>query len=169
MKPRRLDNAAWGFTSSCFVCEESNDRGLRIPFFHHDDRVVAEFSLADAFSGAPRVVHGGVVLSVLDEAMAWAAIAIGGRFAMTRSTSATFARPVRPGRRYRVEGFVDAVDRHTVFTHAVVLDEGGRQCAGASAELAVLSEAAAGRAIGEVTGDDRRYLRGDDAEPSARP
>ena len=57
-----LDNARWGFVTNCFVCEVSNSAGLRIPFAHDTDRelVVAEFTLNDAFSGAPSWVHGGV-------------------------------------------------------------------------------------------------------------
>jgi hypothetical protein len=39
----RLLNSRWGFESNCFVCEERDDSGLRIPFFHDrdDDAVVA--------------------------------------------------------------------------------------------------------------------------------
>ena len=74
----RLHNDDWGYETNCFVCEATNERGLRIPFFHDDeaDVVVAELHLGHAFSGAPTLLHGGIVLAVLDEAMAWAAIAI---------------------------------------------------------------------------------------------
>src|SRR3954454_15176547 len=62
----RLHNETWGFDSNCFVCEPRNDAGLRIPFDHDDetDTVVAEFTLDDAFSGAPSYVHGGVTLAI---------------------------------------------------------------------------------------------------------
>ena len=36
MTRHRLDNDAWGFESSCFVCEGRNERGLRVPSFHDD-------------------------------------------------------------------------------------------------------------------------------------
>ena len=65
--------------------------------------MVATFSLGDRFSGAPSYVHGGVTLAVLDEAMAWAAIAIGGKFAVTAETTTRFLRPVLVGKTYRVE------------------------------------------------------------------
>ena len=37
----RLDNSRWGLESNCFVCEEKNLGGLRLPFFaDRDQRVV---------------------------------------------------------------------------------------------------------------------------------
>ena len=43
----------------------------RIPVFHDTQRnvVTADFSLSDAYSGAPTMLHGGVTPAVLDEAM----------------------------------------------------------------------------------------------------
>ena len=103
---RRLHNEDWGFDSNCFVCEPRNEGGLQIPFFHDHGRdvVVATYSLGDRFSGAPSYVHGGVTLAVLDEAMAWATIAVGGKFAVTAETTTRFLRPVLVGKTYTVEG-----------------------------------------------------------------
>jgi acyl-coenzyme A thioesterase PaaI-like protein len=103
-----LDNAQWGFDSNCFVCERTNDRGLRIPFAHDPERevVTADFILDGAFSGAPSYGHGGIVLAILDEAMAWATIAVAHRFAVTRDTTAHFERPVRIDKPHRVEARV---------------------------------------------------------------
>ena len=99
MGVRLLENSAWGFDSNCFVCEPANQRGLRIPFAYDDESqlVTAEFTLGPEFSGVPRYVHGGVVLAILDEAMAWAAIAVAGRFAVVHQTATTFDRPVKVG------------------------------------------------------------------------
>lgn len=161
MAVRRLHNSDWGFDSNCFVCEPRNPTGLRIPF-HHDDAagcVAAEFTLDDAFSGAPKFVHGGVVLAILDEAMAWATIAVGGKFAVTKETSTTFDHPVYVGRSYRVEAFVGATTDATMATRAEVLDEKHRRCAEARATFVVLSAATAREAIGDVTGGNNRLLR----------
>jgi len=161
MGVQRLHNADWGFESNCFVCDPRNAAGLRIPFDHDVDAksVLAEFTLDDRFSGAPRFVHGGLVLAILDEAMAWATIAVGGKFAVTRDTSTTFEHPVYVGRRYRVEAFVDEASDALMKTRAHVLDGKDRPCAYAHATFVVLSAATARAAIGEVTGDDTRMLR----------
>lgn len=161
MALRPLDNATWGFESSCFVCDKDNRRGLRIPFFHDDEAgtVVAELRLGAEMSGAPHHVHGGVLLAVLDEAMAWAAIAVAGRFAVVQSTATTFHRPVRVDEPHRVEASIHDHTDTAVTARAFVADAAGRRCAEGRARLAVMSSAVADAAIGPFTGADLRYLR----------
>ncbi len=158
----RLENSRWGFESSCFVCEDSNDAGLRIPFFHDraQGEVVATVELDSRFSGAPTYVHGGVVLAVLDEAMAWATIAEAGCFAVTKETTTSFARPVRVGGAYEVRARVVA-EEPELRCEAEVRDEAGKRCASAAATFVALGPAQAVDAIGsELTGDDAAFLRG---------
>ncbi|MGH9189276.1 MAG: PaaI family thioesterase [Acidimicrobiales bacterium] len=161
MPVRPLDNAAWGFPSSCYVCDAGNDRGLRIAFAHDTDagEVTASFQLGPEFSGAPRYVHGGVVLAILDEAMAWAAIAEAGRFAVVQHTATTFERPVRVGEAYMVTAMVTSHDERAVTARAEVASAQGILCAKAHARLSVLSQSVAPSAIGDVTGPDTHYLR----------
>jgi uncharacterized protein (TIGR00369 family) len=158
-----LTNARWGFTSNCFVCEPANPAGLQLPFFHDDDaaEVVAEFTLGDAFSGAPSYVHGGVVLSVLDEAMAWAAIAVAGQWAVTKTTSTDFLRPVRVDRPHRVRASITSASEREIGATATILDAKDRECAVATAVFTPLGEAQAIDAIGGSEGLDRSFLRGD--------
>lgn len=163
MTMTRLHNDDWGFETNCFVCEQRNDAGLRIPFVHDTDRAVvtAEFELTDAFSGAPTLVHGGVTLAILDEAMAWACIAIGRQWAVTTETSARFHRVVRVGSRYRVEAeVVDHVDA-TMTTSARVLDVRDVVRVEATASFTTLGAAQATRIAGVAIADEHRgYVRG---------
>jgi uncharacterized protein (TIGR00369 family) len=156
-----LTNAGWGFETNCFVCEPSNPLGLRIAYFLDDEAhlVTAEFTLGVEHSGAPHYVHGGVLLAILDEAMAWAAIAIGQRFAVVQSTATTFDRPVRIDEPHHVEASIHERSDTAVTARATVRDAGGRRCARARARLIVLSEEAARSAIGAVEGDAVRFLR----------
>jgi uncharacterized protein (TIGR00369 family) len=159
MAVRPLTNAAWGFESNCFVCEPANPRGLGIPFFHDDESgvVSADFRLGAEYSGAPHYVHGGVLLAVLDEAMAWAAIAVAGRFAVVQSTATTFDRPVRIDEPHRVEATIQEHTDTAVTARASITDATDRRCAQGRARLVVLSAAAAGSAIGGPV--DRAHLR----------
>lgn len=168
----RLHNDDWGFETNCFVCEQRNEHGLRIPFFHDVERelVVAEFELTDAFSGAPTLVHGGVTLAVLDEAMAWACIAVGRQWAVTTETSARFLRPVRIGSTYTVEAAVLAVDGTVMQTSAQVLDRRGEVRVAASATFTTLGQAQAGRLAGAALTDAHRpYLRSATPSPATAP
>ena len=161
MATHPLTNERWGFSSNCFVCEPGNAAGLRIPFEHDDeaDVVRASFTLDDRFSGAPAYIHGGVTLAVLDEAMAWATIAIGGRFAVTSETTTRFAYPIKVGRGYTVEARVDGGDGTTMRTSATVLDERGRPCVTADATFTVLGAAQVVDVIGvEDLGADAGFV-----------
>ncbi len=162
MAIRALSNEQWGFTSNCFVCEPTNAAGLRIPFEHDDEAGVvrATFDLDGRFSGAPSYVHGGVTLAVLDEAMAWATIAIGGKFAVTSETTTKFGYGVRIGRTYTVEATVDSADADTMQTSARVLDERGRPCVTATATFTVLGAAQVVDVIGvDDLGADASYVK----------
>lgn len=171
MPVSRLDNARWGFASNCFVCEPSNQAGMRIEFFHDEDAgvVFAEMTMGERFSGAPRFVHGGVTLAVLDEAMAWGAIALAGSFALTRTTEARFLRPVAVDRPHRVEARLmertgDRTADDELALAATVTDGRGRICVEASARFTVMSPAIALAAVGPLQAGDTGYLR---AEPTS--
>ncbi len=161
MSLRPLDSAAFGFPTNCFVCDPENARGLRLSFFHDEDAgvVTAEFSLGEEFSGAPQYVHGGVVLAVVDDAMAWAVIALAGRFAVVRETTTTFEHGVRLGQAHRVEARIESQTQRVVQTSARVLNADGKRCARSKARLVFLTESGARSAIGEVGDEDARFLR----------
>jgi acyl-coenzyme A thioesterase PaaI-like protein len=159
----RLHNDDWGYETNCFVCEPANADGMQIPFFHDTERAVvtADFTLGASFSGAPTLIHGGVTLAVLDEAMAWACIAIGGQWAVTAETTTRFVRAVRVDSTYTVEAEVlDHVDS-TIRTAARVLDRRGVVRAEATASFTTLGEAQAVRiAGGPIRAVDRQYVNG---------
>lgn len=157
----RLSNEQWGFSSNCFVCEPTNPLGLRQAFFHDTDRslVVADLRLGGEHSGAPAYVHGGVQLALLDEAMAWAAIAITEQFAVTASFTSTFHHPLRIDKQYWLEAAIGERTESTLHATARIVDDQNRSRTSAAATLVVLSAAQAtdaGAVIDELT---RRWTR----------
>lgn len=153
---RPLTNDVWGFESSCFVCEPRNETGLRIPF-HHDvgnERVVASFTLDERFSGAPRYVHGGVLLAILDEAMAWATIAVAERFAVTAETTSRFERPVKVGGDHHVRAWIDEVGDRDIRTAGEIVRADGKRCVTAHATFHNLDLEQASEAAGADLDDD---------------
>jgi uncharacterized protein (TIGR00369 family) len=157
-----LHNDDLGYETNCFVCEQTNRVGLRIPFFHDVESgvVTAEFTLGDAFSGAPSMVHGGVTLAILDEAMAWACIAIGRQWAVTSETSTKFHRAIHVDKPHVVEAEIVEQTDTEITTTARVLNMKGVVRAEARATFTALGEAELKRAIGL---DDRA-----DLDPSIR-
>ena len=52
----------------CFVCGRDNPRGLRMTFYDNgDDEVVSDFTIAPEYEGYPSIVHGGILVTNLDE------------------------------------------------------------------------------------------------------
>ncbi len=157
-----LTNQSWGFDSLCFVCDERNSRGLRIPFFHDDETgtVFAEFTLDEAVSGPPALVHGGILMTLCDEAMGWAMIAVAEVWALTASNAHRFVRPVRLGRPYRVEARLTGRDEAGVHATATIVSvPTGKLSVEAEATFSPLSQAQATRVIGSaVKSEHRHYL-----------
>lgn len=138
--PTPLTNDRWGYESSCFVCEQTNQAGLKIPFQLEDDQqtVAATFTLRAEHSGAPSLVHGGLCLAVLDEAQAWAVIAITKKWGLTRTTQATFEGPVFVDHPHRVEARIVADGDSEVSTEATIYDSAGNGVVVATASFVVV-------------------------------
>ena len=151
----RLHNDDLGYETNCFVCEQSNDAGLRIPFFLDEERglVTADFELSNAFSGAPTMLHGGVSLAILDEAMAWACIALGHQWAVTSETTTRFHRAVYVDKPHTVEAEIVEQTDAEIMTAARILNAKGVVRAEARATFTALGDAQLKRALGAADDD----------------
>ncbi len=109
----------------CFACGPENEIGLRLRFERNgDDGVRAQTMLRPEFQGWQGIAHGGVALSLLDEAMAHAAGAAGHR-GVTATMSARFRKPVPLGVEINVEGRVKWMRRNVLELEARVTDAQG--------------------------------------------
>jgi len=54
----------------CFACGQKNPIGLKLQFQREGDRYCATFTADQALQGYHNVLHGGIVATLLDEAMA---------------------------------------------------------------------------------------------------
>jgi uncharacterized protein (TIGR00369 family) len=81
----------------CFGCGLENRSGLRLRFFTDpDNNVVCHLRLAGRFAGPPGHAHGGIIATLLDEAMSKTNRARG-IVAMTRHLEVEYLRPVPLG------------------------------------------------------------------------
>lgn len=58
--------------TTCFGCGPDNPIGLKLVFTHEDGKAVSEFTLGDNYQGWNGCAHGGIICTILDEAMAHA-------------------------------------------------------------------------------------------------
>ncbi len=81
----------------CFVCGRENPFGLHMVFtMDRPGHVFSDFSVDKQFQGYPGIVHGGILASLLDEAMGRATLetAVPTRYLVTGSLSVRYRRPV---------------------------------------------------------------------------
>ncbi len=115
----------------CFVCGPYNADGLHVRFEPDaEGGVRAEITLPPRFQGWRGTAHGGVVMMLLDEAMAYACGAQGER-AMTAAMQLRFRAPVPLGERLVVTGTVTGKRRNVLGVAAAVHDASGKVLASA--------------------------------------
>jgi acyl-coenzyme A thioesterase PaaI-like protein len=123
----------------CFGCGSENPRGLGLRFRREDGRAVAEFTPPAHLQGYPGVVHGGGVVTMLDEAMGWAAY-WQGLWAMTARLTTRFRRPVPLEEPLTVSGWV-VRDRGRILTlRAELRSRAGRLLAEAEGTFVRVSD-----------------------------
>lgn len=85
----RPDLARW-----CYACGDLNPIGLHLHFTMQDDGwASAPFVAQKLHQGYPGFVHGGLVSTLLDEAMGWATYGVG-IWALTGKLETSFRKPV---------------------------------------------------------------------------
>ncbi|HEX2172918.1 MAG TPA: PaaI family thioesterase [Dehalococcoidia bacterium] len=84
----------------CYGCGQANPHGLRLRFETVGDTVETTFTPEAAHQGYPGLLHGGVLYSLLDETMGWAATlqrtwVMTGRLEIRYLSPAPIGRPIR--------------------------------------------------------------------------
>jgi acyl-coenzyme A thioesterase PaaI-like protein len=84
-------------SSGCLVCGRDNPRGLHLDLFVDSETgiVTATFSPSPHHIGFDGIAHGGILATVLDEAMTWAATWHGKRLCFCGELTNRFRRPAR--------------------------------------------------------------------------
>jgi uncharacterized protein (TIGR00369 family) len=113
----------------CFACGPHNAEGLHLDFTAEgDDGARTEIVLPPRLQGYRDIAHGGVVMMLLDEAMAHACRFIGEK-AMTASCAVRFRRPVPLGEHLIVRGRYRERRRKVLFLEASVALADGTELA----------------------------------------
>ena len=103
----------------CFGCGTENPIGLRLVFRNEDGAAVADFCPRQEYQGWDRMIHGGIVLTMLDETLAYAALFAAGP-AVTAEISARLRKPGPMDQAYRLRGTVSKVRLGLVQAEATI-------------------------------------------------
>lgn len=137
-----MGNKKLPYFESCIVCGKKNPIGVKIEFYLNEEKnfVYADVIFDKNFIGYDKIIHGGIVTMVLDEAMAWVNIELTGRMALTKSIKVNFLKPVKALLKYRVESKLKEKIENKTIAVSVLKDSDGSICAEGEGEFILMSE-----------------------------
>lgn len=119
----------------CFACGKKNNYGLKLSFNYSDGRLTSEFTPSKIHQGYKDIIHGGIITTVLDEAMIQAAIARGIN-PVTAEINVRFKKPLMADEKTIVEAEIKRLGSRLIDAQARLLKySDGSVIAEASAKL----------------------------------
>lgn len=127
--PGKLTPMAHQAQNRCFGCGQANPVGLHLEFMlAEDETVLCMATIPDTYEGPKGYVHGGIIATLLDEAMS-KAVRARGLTAMTRNLEADYLRPVPSCTPIRMESRIVSSDGRKHWVQARILNAHGSELA----------------------------------------
>ena len=128
--------------NKCFGCGGANDAGMKLTFEQDNitRRIVGRFVLGEAYQGGGGMAHGGIIATLLDEAMGKVC-----RFrdvrAVTAELTVEYLKPVKVNQEIVVEGY-EAEDQRgrNLFLAGVIRNGAGDVLARGRARFVVMGQ-----------------------------
>jgi uncharacterized protein (TIGR00369 family) len=110
----------------CFACGKHNLEGMRLKFSYDEDRdcFVCRFRLGKRYTGPPGHTHGGIIATILDEAMG-KVNKLRQVVALTSQITVDYLKPVPLNRPLRVESREVRVNGRRHINMAEILNHKG--------------------------------------------
>ena len=116
----KLEDKNW-----CFACGKNNPIGLKLEFTKTPAGVKTIFVPARDHEGYKDIVHGGILATLLDEALAWACISAGEKV-MTVSLDLKFRKPALIDELIQVEAKITQNLRKIIYGKALLKTRGNQ-------------------------------------------
>jgi uncharacterized protein (TIGR00369 family) len=126
----------------CFACGKDNPKGMRLKFYSDEQtrRTFCKFKLPRHLQGPPGHAHGGIIATILDEAMGKV-----NKFrsvvALTRSMNVQYLKPVPLGQPLTVTGWEQKVEGREHTNVAEIANEQGEVLARSTGVFVVVDVA----------------------------
>jgi len=122
----------------CFACGKDNPISLGLKFESIDENKVATyFTPKPVHQGYENIIHGGIVSTLLDEAMVTAIVA-SGLEAVTAELNIRFKEETKLGEILRVEGYIRKQKSRLIFTEGILTNQNGVIKAKAEAKFMII-------------------------------
>jgi acyl-coenzyme A thioesterase PaaI-like protein len=128
-------------TSGCVACSPDNPNSLKLKLFvNPDDGVITVRYVPDTpHFGFDGIVHGGIISTVFDEAMVWAASWNVRAFCFCGELSVRFRKSMSAGQTLLFKAQVETSRPRLITTRSEALDEAGAVYATATAKYIPVS------------------------------
>jgi acyl-coenzyme A thioesterase PaaI-like protein len=139
-------------TSGCLVCGRDNPCGLHLNFSVEDGTgiVRAEFTPGKHHIGFTGIAHGGILATVFDEAMVWAATWSGKRFCVCGELTVRFRHAAEVAKKLVIEAKIVNARPRLIQTSATAIDGEGRVIAEAGGKYVPMTQERHGEMIATV-------------------
>ncbi|MEW5804920.1 MAG: PaaI family thioesterase [bacterium] len=123
----------------CFVCGLKNDEGLQLAFelLESEKRIRTRFIPQKKYQGYVNIVHGGIISTVLDEAMVNLACRLGLQ-AVTAKLEIRFKKPAWVGEPLSIEAEIVRTEGRVIHAKASAANSDGGLVASALGKLMLL-------------------------------
>ena len=140
-----MSDGAWeplpNLDKDCFGCGSENHSGLRMTFETDGQQIRTKLIVSPQFRGWSKLIHGGVISTILDETMSWAAIILTKRFILTKHMTVQFLRPVYVGSSLCGVGSIkEKAGERKAIVKGELFDDQGRLCASSEGEFVLYSK-----------------------------
>ncbi|MDZ4247077.1 MAG: PaaI family thioesterase, partial [Dehalococcoidia bacterium] len=125
-----------GFTH-CFVCGQDNPIGLKLKFTKEGRTVKTEFIPGELYQGWPGLIHGAIIIALLDEAMSYACY-YNGYDSVTGKLSTKLKKPAKIAEPLIVTGNITRISKKLIETRATVALKNGETVAGGVGTMFIL-------------------------------
>jgi uncharacterized protein (TIGR00369 family) len=127
--------------NKCFGCGGANDGGMKLTFTQDNvgRRIVGRFVLGPRYQGGGGMGHGGIIATLLDEAMGKVCRFRDAR-AVTAEMSIQYLRPIRIDEEITVEAFETGFKGRNIFQSGEIRNATGDVLAKGTARFVVLRQ-----------------------------
>jgi uncharacterized protein (TIGR00369 family) len=126
--------------TKCFACGKNNPEGLHMKFYTDEKSVFSELVISETKRGWDQVVHGGILSTILDEIMAWAAIYLTENIMLTKNMTVNYIKPVHIEKQISTIGWLhERKGPREAVLKAEIYDENNQLCTEAVGTYALFS------------------------------
>lgn len=109
--------------NECFACGKNNPIGLKLTFEYSENKAVSFYTVTKNFQGYNSIVHGGIIATLLDEAMAKIILKTGVE-AVTGEMTLKYRKPVPVEKEIKVTGEIIQEKSRTLKTYGKIEFDG---------------------------------------------